>query len=31
VVEHARQPFHDRQAETEAAGDPRALFQAVKL
>ena len=31
VVEHARQPFDDRQAKTEAAGDPRALFQAVKL
>ena len=31
MVEHARQPFDDRQAETEAAGDPGALFQAVKF
>src|SRR5438874_451648 len=31
VVEHTRQPFDDRQAETEAAGDPGALFQAVKF
>ena len=31
VVEDARQPFDDRQAEAEAARDPRALFEAVKL
>ena len=31
VVEHARQPFDDRQAKAEAARDPRALFEAVEL
>jgi len=29
--EHARQAFDDREPEAEAARDPGALFQAVKL
>src|ERR1700758_1605780 len=31
VFEHARQPFDDRQSEPQAARDPRALLEAVKL
>ena len=31
VVEHAREPLDDRQPQSEAARDPRALFQPVKL
>ena len=31
VVEHARKPLDDRQAEPEAARDPRALFEAMEL
>jgi hypothetical protein len=31
VVEHARDALDDRQPKSEAARDPRALFQPVKL
>ena len=31
MIEHAREPFDDRQPEAEAARDPRALFEAMKF